>query len=83
MTPHLARYRDQEVMVVIAPLEPVETRQEPRLVCELCGCALDDIGDCPHCQLHFVQAAHRRRERVQQSTLLAEIDQIVKERWQD
>jgi hypothetical protein len=83
LTPYLARYRDQEVMVVIAPLEPIETGQEPRLACERCGCVLDDMGDCPHCQLHFVQAAHRQRERVQRETLFAEIDQIVQERWGD
>ena len=83
MTPHLARYRDQEVMVVIAPLGPVETREEPRRVCEICGCTLDDMGDCPHCQLHFLQAAHWRRERVRRETLFAEIDEIVEEEWRD
>jgi hypothetical protein len=83
MTPYLARYRDHEVMVVIAPIGKVEARETPRLVCDICGCALDDMGDCPRCQLHFVQTAHRLRERVQRETLFAEIDQIVEERWRD
>ena len=83
MTPHLAHYRDHEVMVVIAPLDTAESCQEPRLACEICGCPLDDMGDCPHCQLHFVQAAHWRRERVRREMLFAEIDQIVEERWRD
>jgi hypothetical protein len=42
-----------------------------------------DMGDCPHCQLHFVQAAHRHREWVQRDTLFAEIDPIVDERCGD
>jgi hypothetical protein len=83
MTPHLARYRDHEVMVVIAPLDRAEPRQEPRLVCEICGCPLDDMGDCPHCQLHFVQAAHWHREQVRRERLFAEIDRVVEERWRD
>ena len=83
MTPYLARYRDHEVMVVIAPLGKVEPRETPRLVCDICGCPLDDMGDCPRCQLHFVQTARRLRERVQREVLFAEIDQIVEERWRD
>jgi hypothetical protein len=61
----------------------VDTQEEPRLVCDICGCALDDMGDCPNCQLHFIQAARQLRERVQRETLFAEIDQIVEERWRN
>ena len=83
MTPYLARYRDHEVMVVIAPIGKVEVHETPYLACDICGCALDDMGDCPRCQLHFVQTAHQLRERVQREILFAEIDQIVEERWRD
>jgi hypothetical protein len=83
VTPYLARYRDQDVMIVIAPLGKVSTPEEPRLVCEICGCGLDEMGDCPHCQLHFMQNAWQRRERVQRERLFAEIDRIVEERWRD
>jgi hypothetical protein len=83
MTPHLARYRDHEVMIVIAPLGKADVHEEPRLVCDICGCTLDNMGDCPRCQLHFVQAARHRRERVQRDILFSEIDQIVEERWQN
>jgi hypothetical protein len=83
MTPHLARYRDREVMIVIVPLGKVGAREVPRLECEICGCPLDDLGDCPRCQLHFVQAARQRLQRVQREMLFAEIDRIVEERWQD
>jgi hypothetical protein len=83
MTPYLARYRDQEVMIVIAPLGKPSTQEEPHLVCDICGCALDNMGDCPRCQLHFVQTARRLRDRVQREILFSEIDQIVEERWRD
>jgi hypothetical protein len=83
MAPYLARYRDREVMVVIAPLGKVGAREAPRLECDICGCALDDVGDCPRCQLHFVQAARRRLQRVQREVLFSEIDRIVEQRWRD
>ena len=83
MAPYLARYRDREVMIVIAPLGKVGAREAPRLECEICGCALDDMGDCPRCQLHFVQAARQRLQRVQREMLFSEIDQIVEQRWRD
>jgi len=83
MTPHLARYRDREVIIVIAPLGKVGACEVPRLECEICGCVLDDMGDCPHCQLHFVQAARQRLQRVQREMLFSEIDQIVEQRWRD
>jgi hypothetical protein len=83
MAPYLARYRDREVMIVIAPLGKVGAREVPRLECDICGCALDDMGDCPRCQLHFVQAARRRLQRVQREMLFSEIDQIVEQRWRD
>ena len=81
MTPHLARYRDRGVVIVIAPLGKVDAREVPHLECEICGCALDEMGDCPRCQLHFVQAAGRRLQRVQREMLFDEIDQIVEQRW--
>ena len=83
MTPHLARYRDREVMIVIAPLGKVGAREAPRLECDICGCALDDVGDCPRCQLHFVQAARRRLQRVRREMLFSEIDRIVEQRWRN
>ena len=83
MTPYLARYRDREVMIVIAPLGREQAREEPHLICDICGCALDDMGDCPRCQLHFVQTAHQLRERVQRELLFAEIEQVVEQQWQD
>lgn len=83
MTPYLARYRDQEVMIVIAPLDKVQAREEPHLVCDICGCPLDNMGDCPRCQLHFVQTAWQLRERVPRELLFAEIQEIVEERWRD
>jgi hypothetical protein len=81
--PYLARYRDQEVMIVLAPLGTLPVREAPRLECEICGCALDELGDCPRCQLHFVQTARRRQERVRKERLFSEIDRIVRERWRD
>jgi hypothetical protein len=68
-------------MIVIAPLGKVGAREVPRIECEICGCPLDDMGDCPRCQLHFVQAARQRLQRVQREMLFAEIDQIVEQRW--
>jgi hypothetical protein len=83
VTPHLARYRDREVMIVLAPLDQPQAPEKPRTSCDICGCALDDMGDCPRCQLHFVQNARQLRERVQRKALFAEIDRIVEERWRD
>jgi hypothetical protein len=45
---HLDRFRDQRLMVVLAPLGRTE---EQTFACGVCGFLMDEAQDCPRCQL--------------------------------
>ncbi len=74
----LARYRDQRLVLIIAPLGAAEP---PTYICGICGFVYDAYGACPRCQLIVQQQADeladaraRRRTRDQLEDLLAGIN---------
>ncbi len=72
---HLGKYRDREVVVIIASMERA---QEGRTTCGICGFVLDEVGECPRCKLVIEETA--RDIRVQQEereALFREIEEIL------
>jgi rubrerythrin len=63
---HLDRFRDQRLMVVLAPLARSE---EQTFACGVCGFVMDEVQDCPRCQLILEYTTE-------------EIDRRIKERLQ-
>ena len=45
---HLDRYRNQEIIVIIAP---VGSTPAPTYTCGICGFVYDEYGECPRCKL--------------------------------
>jgi len=45
---YLDRYRDQEVILIIAPVGVATT---PTYTCGICGFVMNEVGECPRCKL--------------------------------
>ena len=60
---HPEKYRDREVVVIIALIGKAG---KPQVVCGICGFALDEMGECPRCRL-MVKKAARDIERQQEA----------------
>ncbi len=78
LSEHLARYRDQRLVLIIAPIGAAEP---PTYTCGICGFVYDAYGECPRCKLivqqqaaELADASARRRTRGQLEDLLAGID---------
>ena len=56
---YLCQLRDQEVMLIVAPLGPVE---EPPIICGLCGTPRTD-DECPTCRTEWEDAKRVIDER--------------------
>ena len=51
---HLDRYRDQQLVIIIAAVGPAE----PDVVmCGICGFVMDQAGECPRCKLMVEEVA--------------------------
>ena len=60
LSEYLDRYRDQQVVVIIAPLGPAP---DPTYTCGICGFVMNEVGECPRCKLIIEQTAEGwRRE---------------------
>jgi hypothetical protein len=60
---HLGRYRDQRLMVVLAPIGAAE--REPA-TCSVCGYVLEEAQECPRCKFlaeYTTDVERRIRER--------------------
>jgi len=56
LSEYLARYRDHEVVVIIASVGKAG-QVETKYVCGVCGFALDEARECPRCKLQNEETA--------------------------
>jgi hypothetical protein len=80
---HLAKYRDHEVVVIIATIGKASKIQKEQYFCGVCGFALTELGECPRCRMQIEETAKRLRTRQAREELFREIGKIVEEGWQD
>jgi hypothetical protein len=77
LSEHLAKYRDHELVVIVAATGRAE---EPRAVCGICGFVLGEVGECPRCRLIDRQIAEGwRRRQEEREEMLREVEEILKE----
>jgi len=77
LSDHLEKYRDQEVMVIIASVGKAEAKQ---IICGICGFALNDVGGCPRCKLITEEPAKELKEQQEaEEALFREIEEILEQ----
>jgi len=73
---YLAQYRDQHVVLIIAPVGEAD----PDVVlCGICGFPLNEVGRCPRCALAIQDDAAAIRRAVDEERLMEEIEQHLAE----
>jgi hypothetical protein len=77
LSEHVAKYRNHELVVIIAATGRAE---EPQVVCGICGFVLDEVGECPRCRLidEAIAKGWRRRQE-EREEMLREVEEILKE----
>ena len=77
LSEHLDRYRDQELVVIIASLGKTEAE---RVICGICGFALNEVSECPRCRLAVREAAKELQERQEaRDALFREVEEILEQ----
>ena len=67
--------RDYELVVIISSLGRTEAE---RVICGVCGFALNEVGECPRCRLAAKEGAKRLRERGEaHEALFREIEEFL------
>ena len=78
LSEHLCRYRDQELVVIIAATGQAE---DGPVTCGICGFVMHQIGDCPRCKRIVEDTARGlRRRQEERDALMDEVDEILKPR---
>jgi hypothetical protein len=65
LSEYLDRYRDQQVVVIIAPLGRAP---DPTCTCGICGFVMNEAMECPRCKL-IIEETVRGRERETQAPM--------------
>ena len=82
LSEHLARYRDHEVVVIIALVG--KARQDAAdYVCGICGFATNELRDWPRCRMQVEQTARGLRRKQTREVLFREIEGILGNRWDE
>ena len=77
LSEHLSKYRDCELVLVIAATGEAE---EERSVCGICGFALDEASECPRCKLINEKIARRIRARQEErAAMFREVETILRD----
>jgi hypothetical protein len=64
LSEHLGKYRDRNLVVIIAFADKAN---EEQVTCSVCGFALNQAGECPRCELHNEKGAKRLRAKRQRN----------------
>ncbi len=75
LSEHLEQYHGQDLVVIIGSSGKAEAE---RVICGLCGFALNEVGECPRCRLAAREGAKelKERERVREALVL-EVEEIL------
>ena len=80
---HLAKYRDHEVVVIIASIGKAGEVEKEKYICGICGFALNELGECPRCKLQVEETAKELRSRRQKQSMWRQIEEILEEKQDD
>lgn len=56
LSEYLDRYRDQRLVLIIAPVGPAEAAT---YTCGVCGFVMNEAGECPRCKMRNADAARQ------------------------
>jgi hypothetical protein len=76
----LGKHHNRDLVVILAPVGKADKEQ---VVCGICGFALNEAGECPRCKLQNEEIAKGLRKRQSREAFLREVDELVKEKWED
>jgi len=77
LSEYLDKYHGQELVVIIGSLEKTEAE---RVICGICGFALDEVGECPRCRLAAKEGAKELKERGEaHEALFREIEEFLEQ----
>jgi hypothetical protein len=54
---HLAKYKDHEIVVIVASPGKAGKVEKKKYACGICGFAMDELGECPRCKLQRERTA--------------------------
>lgn len=81
LSEHLDKYRDREVMLIIAS---VGKAGKEKVTCGVCGFVMDDAGECPRCKMMAEETARDIETRQEmREALFREIEEILEEGWEN
>ena len=73
------KYRDHEIVVIIASVGKAEEVEKEKYVCGICGFAMTELGECPRCKLQRARTARGLERRA----FFREIDKLVEGKWDE
>ena len=82
LSEHPARYRDHEVVVIIASVGKVR-QDAAEYVCGICGFATNELREWPRCRMQVKQTARVLRRGQTREVLFREIEGILGHRWDE
>jgi hypothetical protein len=77
LSEYLLKYRDCELTLIIT----ATGEAEERIVCGICGFALDEVKECPRCRLINEDTARRIMELLveQREAMFREVEEILRD----
>ena len=78
LSEHLDRYRDQELVVIIASIGKAGEVDKEKYVCGICGFALTELGECPRCKMQNEEMAKGLQRQKGRRALFREISEHLR-----
>ena len=77
LSEHLEKYRDRDVVLIIAS---VGEAGKEKVTCGVCGFVLDGVGECPRCKMMIEETTRGIEARQEmREALFREVEEILRE----
>jgi hypothetical protein len=83
LSEHLTKYRDHELVVIIASVGKAAKTDKDKHVCGICDFARVQAGECPRCKMQIEETAKGLKARQERERLFREIGEIVEGPWEE
>jgi hypothetical protein len=75
LSEYLDRYRDQRLVLIVAPIGDAEPAT---YTCGVCGFVMNEVGECPRCKLAIQEGAAELDSEEDTSDILDQVDKLLK-----
>ncbi len=79
LSEYLAKFRDLDLVIIIAPIGKAGAEKKKEYTCGICGFVMNEVKECPRCKLSARETAKGLIEKMEENELFDQVQDALDE----